>query len=64
MKCQQKNSSVSRGQHVMRNFSSAKGLGLLFYEMLQIFFVSVISTRQRKKKMKKINIIADPNNPL
>jgi hypothetical protein len=47
----------------MRNFSSAKGLGLLFYEMLHIFFVSVIPTRHMRKKMKK-NIIADPNNPL
>jgi hypothetical protein len=53
MKCQQKNSSVSRGQHIMRNFSSAKGLGLLFYEMLHIFFVCVIPTRHMRKKMEK-----------
>ncbi len=37
----------------MRNFSSAKGLGLLFYEMLHIFFVCVIPTRHMRKKMEK-----------
>lgn len=63
MKCQQKNSSVPRGHHIMRKFSSAKGLGLLFYEMLHIFFVPVIPTRHMRKKMKTKNIIADPNNP-
>ncbi len=44
----------------MQNFSSAKGLGLLFYEMLHIFFVPVIPTRAYEKKNEKKNIIADP----
>jgi hypothetical protein len=48
----------------MQNFSSAKGLGVLFYEMLHIFFVPVIPTRHMRKKNEKKNIIADPNNPL
>lgn len=53
MKCRQKNSSVSRVHHIMRNFSSAKGLGLLLYEMLHIFFVPVIPTRHMRKRMGK-----------